>query len=441
MNFAPLRCWGHRFAWLLLFHGLALGCHPGCAADLEPVTAVECRERSGLPNFLAKARAGSDVRIAYLGGSITAQDGWRPLTLEWFRAQFPKSQFKEINAAIGGTGSDLGVFRLRHDVLEYHPDLLLIEFAVNDSGASPRQIHRCMEGIVRQTWKQDPLTDICFVYTLTGDMLPTLQEGRFPNAASAMDRLADHYGIPTVHMGLEVARLEKAGRLVFTGKKPVTDAERAALGDKILFSPDAVHPYTDTGHPLYRDAVVRAFARMEKTGSPGPHAMLSPFVPDHLEAAHMVPLSRAQLTPGWRRLPDTEGLARSFRGRLGELWMADKPDQSVTFSFRGTMVRIYDLVGPDCGQVSVVLDGRPAVVSPRFDAYCTYHRLATLSVGEGLADGLHEVTITVHPDQPDKVKILKQRDEKMDDPKRFDGICWYAGSILVVGEFIEPRPQ
>ena len=132
--------------------GVARGptvCRPAASPD-ELVPAVECRERGGVPNVLAKLRGGGEVHIAYLGGSITAQDGWRPKTLAWFRQQFPNAWVSEINAAIGGTGSDLGVFRLQHDVLEHQPDLLFVEFAVNDGGTAPEQIYRCVEGIVRQ---------------------------------------------------------------------------------------------------------------------------------------------------------------------------------------------------------------------------------------------------------------------------------------------------
>lgn len=50
--------------------------------NLPLAPAVECSPRRGLPNFLAKAqKSGAEVRIAYLGGSITAQEGWRPRTL------------------------------------------------------------------------------------------------------------------------------------------------------------------------------------------------------------------------------------------------------------------------------------------------------------------------------------------------------------------------
>jgi hypothetical protein len=87
--------------------------------------------------------------------------------------------------------------------------------------------------------------------------------------------------------------------------------------------------------------------------------------------------------------------------------------------------------------VTITVDDRPAVVTPRFDAFCTYHRLSTLSVAEGLPPGVHSVRITIHPEQPDKVKILSQRGEKMDNPKRFDGNTWFAGGLLLLGELVE----
>lgn len=161
--------------------------------------AVECNSRNGLPNFLAKVAAGDEVKVAYLGGSITAAPGWRVQSLEWLQERYPNAKFAEIHAAIGGTGSDLGVFRLERDVLRHKPDLLFVEFAVNDGGAPPERIHKAMEGIVRQTWAADPNTDICYVYTLTEKMLPDLQSGKMPRAASAMEQLADHYRIPSIH--------------------------------------------------------------------------------------------------------------------------------------------------------------------------------------------------------------------------------------------------
>ena len=79
---------------------------------------VECTPRAGLPNFFAKLERGGEVQIGYLGGSITAQPGWRVKSLNYFQQQYPQAKLVEIHAAIGGTGSDLGVLRIDHDVLK-----------------------------------------------------------------------------------------------------------------------------------------------------------------------------------------------------------------------------------------------------------------------------------------------------------------------------------
>ena len=105
----------------------------------ELAAAAECHARGGLPNFFAKLRAGGEVRIAYLGGSITAQEGWRPKTLNWFQEQFPLAKVSQINAAIGGTGSDLGVFRLKQDVLDQRPDLLFDRTRQRSSASGARK--------------------------------------------------------------------------------------------------------------------------------------------------------------------------------------------------------------------------------------------------------------------------------------------------------------
>lgn len=60
---------------------------------------------------------------------------WRLLL--WGRARlrkdtFPEDDFEFVNAGIGGTDSYLGVHRVNKGVLEYEPDLVLVEFSVND---------------------------------------------------------------------------------------------------------------------------------------------------------------------------------------------------------------------------------------------------------------------------------------------------------------------
>lgn len=124
---------------------------------------VEATYRAGLPNFFHKIQSRQNVKVAYLGGSITRADqGWREQTFNWLKDQYPQAKFEQIMAAIGGTGSDFGAYRLHNHVLQYKPDLVFVEFAVNDHAKTAQQVKASMEGIVRQIWKSDRHTDICF---------------------------------------------------------------------------------------------------------------------------------------------------------------------------------------------------------------------------------------------------------------------------------------
>lgn len=421
---------------LILFSAFTLH----AAEDFPLVEAKECRPRGGLPNFLAKANTpGAEVKIGYLGGSITAQPGWRPKTLAYFQKTYPQAKFSEIHAAIGGTGSDLGVFRLKQDVLDHKPDLLFVEFAVNDGGAAPEQILRCMEGIVRQTWEALPECDLCFVYTLTQALAPAMLEGKFQRSASAMEKIADHYNIPTIHLAMEVAKLAKEGKLVWKAPLPKTEAEKKALEGKFVFAPDSVHPYPETGHELYLAAIVRSMVPIKTAAkSPAAHDVGGPLIATNYEKAKLLPISDAALSPGFTLLdPRTDAFGKRWANRMTTLHKGTKPGETITFKFKGTRCSIYDIVGPDCGQVIVTLDDKPARIVPRFDAYCTYPRLSMFVIGSELADALHTVKIEIHPQQPDKAAILAKNGNKIDKPERFDGTAFYPGAILLVGEIVK----
>jgi len=422
-----------------IFSPMAMAQQPEVLRD-----AVECTVRRGLPNVFQKWWTGKEVRIGYLGGSITAQNGWRPKTLAWFNRQHPNSTSTEINAAIGGTGSDLGVFRLKQDVLDHKPDLLFVEFAVNDSTAPTEQILRAMEGIVRQTWKANPTTDICFVYTLTEGMLYNFDAGKFPHAASVMEQVADRYGIPSIHMGVEVAHLHREGKLIFTGQLTKEEADRLGTDGKILFSPDGVHPYEATGHELYFQAIKRSFAQIEQAGvAPGPHTIPPPVIADNWEQAKLIPLNAIGLSKDWQKLtPAQDKKAEEYSRYLPGLWKADRPGTTLTIQFKGTSLLVYGLLGPDCGQVSIQIDKLPAYTVSLFDQFCLYHRLGVLPVADSVPYGIHTATLRILPDQPDKLKILHLRQENAAittlDPKFYNDTAWYAGAVLVVGDILPP---
>jgi lysophospholipase L1-like esterase len=423
----------------VLLMGLLAGIGPSrsrtCAAaeeaEITLVEAVECRPRGGLPNFLAKARAGGEVRVAYFGGSITAAPGWRVQSLDWLRKEFPRATFVETNAAIGGTGSDLGAFRVGQDVIAQKPDLVFVEFAVNDGGAPPARIMATMEGIVRQILRAGPATDICFVYTLSEPTLPDLTRGVFQRSASAMEAVADHYGIPTVHFGPEVTRRIAAGTLVFKAPKP----EAAAQPE--VFSTDGVHPHVETGHRLYAEVLARAFADIvAKSATAAPHPLSAPLRADNWEHAKLVPIDQTMLRGDWQRVtPADDERAKNFQGRMPVLWKAAKPGAELTVAFTGTLLSVYDLVGPGGGMVAVRVDDAPPKSVPRIDAYCTSWRIAQLATGSH-PQGVHRATFTLEAAAPDKEKILfeQNRPDLAKNPEKYADNTWYASALLLLGD-------
>ncbi|MFD1144252.1 SGNH/GDSL hydrolase family protein [Larkinella insperata] len=394
-------------------------------------TLSESREflvRAGLPNFFQKLRKSAPVSIAYFGGSITeAKNGWREQSLKWFQEHYPKANLTHINAAIGGTGSDLGVFRLQQHVLEHKPDLVFVEFAVNDSSQQPDKIHKAMEGIVRQIWRQNRNTDICFVYTLNAAMAPTLLAHRMPNSVRAMEQIANHYRIPSVHMGLEVIRLDRQGKLVWSGKKE-------EFPDKVVFSPDKTHPYSDTGHRLYTQALTNAIQSLATVGRPGAHPVPEPFVADNWEHAQMISVQSLTKQGNWQELkPDNDTVARKLRNRFPYLVKSNQPGASIRVKFKGTVAGLYDVIGPGCGQYAVTVDDAPAALFPRFDSYATYYRSNYFFLPT-LADQTHTVTLTVSPEPLDKAAILQKRNQTITDPRRYAENAVYASQLLIIGQ-------
>jgi Glycosyl hydrolase family 3 C terminal domain. len=57
-------------------------------------------------------------------------------------------------------------------LLAYHPDIVFVEFAVNDSVIPEERCLRAMEGLVRKILKANPLTEIIFIYTTNGNFVP-----------------------------------------------------------------------------------------------------------------------------------------------------------------------------------------------------------------------------------------------------------------------------
>jgi len=81
----------------------------------------------------------------------------------------------------------------------------------------------------------------------------------------------------------------------------------------------------------------------------------------------------------------------------------------------------------------------------RFDAYCTYHRLATLSVADNAPD---VVSYGYDPSSPratgqagDPAPAQGEREYPGAGPKIYNDTAWYAGAVLLIGDLVNRRSR
>ena len=262
------------------------------------------------------------VRIAYQAAA-SRQLHWRP-RLAWFRSNIP-AEVIEINAAIGdGSDSAPAAFRA---TCSREPDLVFLECRVNGGGGYEA---KSVEGVVRHIWKNDPKTDICFIYTLHQGMLKDLQAGRTPWFGPIQEAIANAYGIPTIDLGVEIATREKEGSLIFKADAPVEG--------KLVFSKDGVHP-GDEGHAIYREIIVRSMLKMAMAGRAQPHALPPPLEPSNWEDATLCFYRRAT---AWATPVDVNQDAVYTRSRQrthdAAAFKCAQAGASVTVKWNGTVV-------------------------------------------------------------------------------------------------------
>ncbi|MBQ7821573.1 MAG: Ig-like domain-containing protein [Clostridia bacterium] len=214
-------------------------------------------DRGNLENLVYRLNTDKELNVVYLGGSVTVGAGasnanltsWRALTGKWLQDFFPDAKVSLYNSAIGGSGSMHGAFRTDVDVLAHDPDLVFVEFAVNDNYSShytDGTVQLYYESILRQIREKSPNTEIIAVYTADQTHLNNTS---MHEVAVLQDEVAAHYGVSSIDVGLALCNHIVA-----------TDAE---WSDYIA---DFVHP-KDAGYAIYANAIEQyLFEELLKAG-------------------------------------------------------------------------------------------------------------------------------------------------------------------------------
>jgi lysophospholipase L1-like esterase len=369
--------------------------------------------------FDRRAQEGEALNVVFFGGSLTwgaqASDpqltSYRALVSQRLGEHYPKAHFTFWDAAVGGTGSQLGVFRLKRDVLRRAPDLVFLDFTVNDGPFNvdaPKMAS--YESLVRRIILEVGAPIVQMILAVKQDV-ETVPPPKLRPRDGAHKEISRVY-----HTGL--------GDAVALMQQRVQQG--LAVPDEMWpYPPDVTHP-GDKGYELYAEAAWRGFREAVDQGKvcTAPKKML------HAEtymAWKRQRLSRLKSLPtGWKVGPPNRlGLAYDFyMSRWLEDVTAARPDAApLKLQFEGSMILLFGEATPASGKFKVLIDSKPALSEngPEgvYNAHCAGGNMHLVRV---LAEGLDTK-------QPHTLEIIPQLTEGQE--LRIESVCVAGGGASV----------
>jgi lysophospholipase L1-like esterase len=332
-------------------------------ADAPAPRDININLRGSLDNCRIKFEKEKRGTVAFIGGSITEMNGYRPMVCDLLKRRFPGTEFKFVDAGIASTCSTTGAFRVESDVLSKGPiDLFFIEFAVNDdqdAGHTRTECIRGMEGIIRHARRENPNIDIVVTYFVNEGMLATFKSGKTPLTIEAHEGVAKHYDVPTINLAREVSQQIESKKLTW---KEYGGVHPAPFGNAIC---------THMIDQLLNEAWISPMPGDARTI---PHAMpAEPLDAMNYERGRFLDPADAKIAGGWTLgVPDWKSLPGGKRERFTSISMlaAAEPGAELTLKFEGTAIGAYVVAGPDAGTVEGSVDG------VAFDPIDLFHRFS-----------------------------------------------------------------
>ena len=298
--------------------------------------------------FDKKASSGAELNVVFLGGSLTwgamasnpEMTSARALVGQYLVSRYPKSAVHLIDAAIGGTGSELGLFRIERDVLRYKPDLVFVDCTVND-------------GIF-----QDDVEHLYTYETILRKLIqcgvPTMQvlfgvRNSFHKETTPRKRRRQHLALNKYyHLGLGDVYPEMFNALR-QGKITLSKAYQGK---------ESTHP-DDLGYAVFADAIIKGYESAVKNN-------LRPILPQNplygfYRNYCRKELSSCSLPKGWKVVP-TQRTALWFDGQASR-WMgplAEGHESSVPLNLKtvGSFLELFGEGSDNSLNFVIRIDGK-----------------------------------------------------------------------------------
>lgn len=272
-----------------------------------------------LKNCMLRAQRGEELTIGFLGGSITQgslsskpENSYAYRVFSWWKEAFPETEFHYVNGGIGGTTSHFGAARAVEDVLMYQPDVVIVDFSVNDEADA--FFKETYEGVVRKllSWESKPA-----VLLLNNVFYDT---GK--NAESCHNPVGDWYQLPHVSIKDTLYKKMKAG--MYTREE---------------LTQDGLHP-NDKGHGLVAAELiaflnqVKACVHEAEEEAPMP----SPMTINAYEAARRLTIREIS--------PKLSGFRADTEEKTGHLdffkngWIGRKAGDKICFEVKASCIAV-----------------------------------------------------------------------------------------------------
>ncbi len=168
------------------------GCKFGEGSDVS-ASVLSTGDNARMRGFYDKMLNKSSLKIGFIGGSITAGTGANPIEnsyanqlCSFMHKNYPDRYFTAINAGIGATSPRFACSRVKEDLLNNTPDMIIVEFAVNEIYPTDSAAY---EGLIRQCLKNTDVPVILFFTTNnTGSNANQLVQSR----------IGAHYNLPMI---------------------------------------------------------------------------------------------------------------------------------------------------------------------------------------------------------------------------------------------------
>lgn len=214
--------------------------------DMLKKSLMQVGNNVRLKKAIDKARRGEEVTIGFIGGSITQGAGAIPINTECYAyktfkgfcdlvGKTTEENVHYIKAGVGGTPSEFGMLRYERDVLRegtVTPDVVVVEFAVNDEGDETKG--DCYDSLVRKILNSENKPAVILLFAV------------FANDWNLQDRLSPvgrAYNLPMV------SSLDTVVEQFYM--KP----GQGKVVSKNQFFYDSFHP-TNIGHTVMADGII-----------------------------------------------------------------------------------------------------------------------------------------------------------------------------------------